>query len=135
LEEFSTLNPRVLWGDRFFLVVLCHLFCNNIPVYLLSFIKFSKWAIKALNTHLANCLWNDSEGNHTYHLANWENVSMPKEFGGLGVPNLRDLNLCLLDSWLKRYNLDDNKLWKELLDFKYNTCNPNIFYSKDVGAS
>jgi hypothetical protein len=60
---------------------------------------------------------------------------MPKEFGGLGVPNLRDLNLCLLDSWLKRYNLDDNKLWKELLDFKYNTCNPNIFYSKDVGAS
>ena len=42
----------------------------SIPVYLLSFIKFPKWAIKALNTHLANCFWNDSEGNHKYHLAN-----------------------------------------------------------------
>ena len=65
----------------------------SIPVYLLSFIKFPKWAIKALNTHLANCLWNDSEGNHKYHLANWDSISMPKDFGGLGVPNIRDLNL------------------------------------------
>ena len=24
------------------------------------------------------------------HLANWESVSMAKDFGGLGVPNLRD---------------------------------------------
>ena len=62
-------------------------------MYLLSFIKFPKWAIKALNTHLANCLWNDSEGNHRYHLANWESISMPKDFGGLGVPNIRDLKL------------------------------------------
>ena len=107
----------------------------SIPVYLLSFIKFPKWAIKALNTHLANCFWNDSEGNHKYHLANWESISMPKEYGGLGIPSLRDLNICLLSSWLKRYNLTDTKLWKALLDFKYNTSKPNIFCCKDTGAS
>jgi hypothetical protein len=28
----------------------------SIPVYLLSFVKFPKWAIKILHTHLANCL-------------------------------------------------------------------------------
>ena len=28
----------------------------NIPVYLLSFIKFPKWAIKILNTHMSNYL-------------------------------------------------------------------------------
>jgi hypothetical protein len=37
---------------------------------------------------------------------------MKKEFGGLGIPNIRELNLCLLDSWLRRYSLDDNKIWK-----------------------
>src|SRR6185312_11185234 len=46
-----------------------------------------------------------------------------------------ELNICLLGSWLKRYSCTDSKLWKTLLDFKYNTCKPNIFSSKDAGAS
>ena len=60
---------------------------------------------------------------------------MLKEFGGLGVPNLRDLNICLLASWVKRYSLDENKLWKQLIDHKYNTDRPNIFYSNTTGSS
>jgi hypothetical protein len=107
----------------------------SIPVYLLSFIKFPKWAIKIINTHMSNYLWNDSVECHKYHLANWELVSMKKEYGGLGLPNLRDLNISLLASWLKRYKTDKDKLWKELIDFKYNTANPNIFQSSTVGAS
>lgn len=107
----------------------------SIPVYLLSFIQFPKWAIKLLNTQLGNYLWNDTVENHKYHLANWELVSMRKEYGGLGLPNLRDLNISLLASWLKRFKKDDDKLWKELIDFKYNTANPNIFQTNTVGAS
>jgi hypothetical protein len=103
----------------------------SIPVYLLSFIKFPKWAIKILNSHMSNCLWNDSEGNHKYHLVNWDNVSMCKEYGGLGIPNLRDLNICLLASWIKRYQADNGKLWKEVIDVKYRTDKPNIFYTND----
>jgi hypothetical protein len=60
---------------------------------------------------------------------------MCKEHGGLGLPNLRDLNISLLASWIRRYNLDKEKLWKELLDFKYDTANPNIFLSSTIGAS
>jgi hypothetical protein len=80
---------------------------------------------------MSNCLWNDSEGNHKYHLVNWDNVSMCKEYGGLGIPNLRDLNICLLASWIKRYQADNGKLWKEVIDFKYRTDKPNIFYTND----
>jgi hypothetical protein len=107
----------------------------SIPIYLLSFIKFPKWAIQILNSHFANCLWNDSEGNHKYHLANWETVSMAKEFGGMGVPSIRDLNVCLLGSWLKRYQRDSGKLWRDVLDFKYNTAPPNIFYPSTANSS
>lgn len=60
---------------------------------------------------------------------------MCKEYGGPGIPSLRDLNIRLLASWLKRYNFDGDKLWRELLDFKYDTKNPNIFPSKTVGTS
>jgi hypothetical protein len=42
----------------------------SIPLYLLSFIKFPMWAIKILNSHLCNYLWNDSVDNHKFHLAN-----------------------------------------------------------------
>ena len=82
----------------------------SIPVYLLSFIKFPEWAIKILNTHMGNYLWNDSVENHKYHLANWELVSMCKEHGGLGLTSLRDLNISLLASWFKRYNLNKEAL-------------------------
>jgi hypothetical protein len=42
----------------------------SIPIYLLSLFKFPKWALKLINTQLANCLWNDEEENNKIHLAN-----------------------------------------------------------------
>ena len=51
-------------------VVLIKSCLSSIPAYLLSFIKFPKWAIKMLNTHMGNFLWDDSENKHRYHLAN-----------------------------------------------------------------
>jgi hypothetical protein len=94
-------------SSRLTLVKTC---LASVPVYLLSFLKFPKWAIRPLESHMAHCLWNNDSDSHKYHLANWQLVSMRKEFGGLGVPNLRDLNICLLGSWLKRYCSDSEKI-------------------------
>jgi hypothetical protein len=55
---------------------------------MLSFFQFPKWALSLLDTQLANFLWNDEEGNHKIHLANWPSVCMKKEFAGMGIPNL-----------------------------------------------
>jgi hypothetical protein len=70
--------------------------------------------------------WNDEEGNHKIHLANWPSICMEKDFGGMGIPNLQDLNLCLIGSWIKRYIQGEGALWKRVIDAKYNTRNPNI---------
>jgi hypothetical protein len=48
---------------------------------------------------------------------------------------LRELNLCLLGSWIKRYSINDGKIWKMLVDAKYNTYNPNIFACREAGSS
>jgi hypothetical protein len=82
----------------------------SIPLYLLSVIKFPKWAITVINSQMAHCLWDNYEDHHRYHLANWGLVSQKKEYGGLGIPNLAEMNMCLLASWVKSYHLDDNKL-------------------------
>jgi hypothetical protein len=82
----------------------------SIPIYLLSFFKFPKWAIKMIESQMANCLWNDDKDCHRYHLAGWQHVNMEKDFGGFGIPNLRELNICLLASWVRRYFVYNGKI-------------------------
>lgn len=99
------------YSGRLILIKTC---LASIPVYLMSFIKFPKWAISLINSQMSHCLWNKNEQNNSFHLPSWPSVTM-KEYGGLGIPDLRQLNLCLLGSWIKRYNEDGGKLWKELI--------------------
>ena len=66
----------------------------SIPIYLLSFFKFPKWAIDMINSQMANCLWNDSEGHRKLHLASRKKVCPKNDFGGLGIPNLQEVNTC-----------------------------------------
>jgi hypothetical protein len=88
----------------------------SIPIYMLSFFIFPKWALKLINTQLANCLWSDEDGNRKINLANWPSICMKREFGGLGIPNLKDLNLCLLGSWIKRYIRAEGSIWKKIVE-------------------
>jgi hypothetical protein len=108
IKRMAGWRGRLLaYSSRLELIKSC---LASIPIYLLSVLKFPKWAIKLVESQMANCLWNDDNGCHKYHLASWQHVTMEKEFGGLGVPNLRELNMCLLGSWVRRYSLDKDKL-------------------------
>ena len=82
-------------ADRIDLIKTC---LASVPVYLMSFFKFPKWALYLINSHMVVRLWNDYEGHGKIHLANWHLVSMKKEFGGLAIPNVKDLNMTLLGS-------------------------------------
>jgi hypothetical protein len=84
----------------------------SIPIYLLSYFKFLRWVVDLINSHMANCFWDDYEGHKKLHLANWHMIYMEKEYGGLGVPNIKDLNLCLLGSWVKRYIHEERNIWR-----------------------
>jgi hypothetical protein len=133
------LKKAVGWRGRLLAnssrLVLIRSFLASIPVYLLSFIKFPKWAVRLLESQMAHYLWNDGDNVHKYHLASWKQVAMKKEYEGLGIPDLRELNLCFLGSWIRKYFVDKNKIWRHLVDFKYKTNNPNVLHCKDLGAS
>jgi hypothetical protein len=76
-------------------------------------------------------MWNDEEGHKKIHLANWPSICMKKDYGGLGIPNLQDLNVCLIGSWIRRYIDGEGSLWKRVVDAKYNTKGP-IFYAVKI---
>jgi hypothetical protein len=133
VKHIAGWRSRLLaYNRRLMLIKTC---LASVLGYLLSFIKFPKWASKLIESNMAHCLWNNNEDYHKYHLANWQLVSMEKEYGGLGVPSIRELNLCLLGSWVKRYSIDKEKIWKMLIDFKYNASDPNIFTCSSNGVS
>jgi hypothetical protein len=56
----------LVYSSRLVLIKSC---LTNLPIYLLCFIKFSKWAVKLIESQMAHCLWNDGENTHKYHLA------------------------------------------------------------------
>jgi hypothetical protein len=98
------------YGARLTLIKSCP---ASIPIYLLSVIKFPAWAIEAMNSHMAHCLWDNYDGHKKYHLANWGLVTLKKEYGGLGIPNLRDLNIYML------VGLQDNEIqfgWSQAVE-------------------
>jgi hypothetical protein len=84
---------------------------------------------------MGHFLWDNNEDHHKYHLANWQVVAQKKEVGGLGVPDLRSLNLALLCSWIFRYHLNSNSIWKLIVDFKYRNDKPNMLCCPNVGTS
>jgi hypothetical protein len=142
-EDLQTLIEKIIkriagWrgklltqAGRLLLIKTC---LASIPVYLLSLFKFPRREIDLINSHMANCFWDDYEGHKKLHLANWHLICMKKQYGGLGVPCLKDLNLFLLGSWVKRFIRDEGKLWKNLVEKKY-CSHGNIFYADNRHAS
>lgn len=54
------------YGGRLVLLKAC---LSNIPIYLLSIIKFPKWAVDMINSQLAHFFWDNTGEKHRYHLA------------------------------------------------------------------
>jgi hypothetical protein len=47
----------------------------SILIYLMSMIRFPKWDIEAINSQMSKFFWDDLEGNHKYHLSNWQSLT------------------------------------------------------------
>jgi hypothetical protein len=65
-------------GARLVLLRAC---LASIPIYLMSLIRFPKWAIESINSHMT-IFWDDNEDKHKYHLSNWQSLAQRKEGGG-----------------------------------------------------
>ena len=106
------LGRHLSYRGKLILLTTC---IASIPTYLMSIMKFPKWAIDAITSQMAHFFWGNVGDNHKYHLAKWGMVSQRKEWGGLGVPNLREFNMSLLAAWSKRFFDDRDSDWKKLL--------------------
>ena len=90
-----------------------------IPTYPLSCLPLPKLLQHKIEAKLRNFLWNDCENSNKLALVKWDQISKPKEFGGLGIKNLQFQNKALGAKLVWRlYNERDQK-WAKILFNKY----------------
>ncbi|XP_024630578.1 uncharacterized protein [Medicago truncatula] len=52
----------------------------------------------------------------------WKSVCQQKKNGGMGIKDVRVMNVCLLAKWRWRLLDEENALWKDVLEEKYGPC-------------
>lgn len=87
---------------------------SSVPLYMLSFYELPKGVQKRQDFFRVKFLWQDDQGVKKYHLVNWPTVCLPKDQGGLGVLDLRKMNMALLGKWLWRLETEQG-IWQDVL--------------------
>ena len=104
-------------GGRF---ILTNSSLSSIPTYLMGIYLLHEGTHKAMDTIRSSFFWRGDSDRAKYHMIKWENVCLPKDFGGLGIINTWVMNESLLLKWVWRLlqNSRDDKCC-QLLRAKY----------------
>ncbi|KAL4558890.1 hypothetical protein LXL04_037094 [Taraxacum kok-saghyz] len=84
---------------------------GNMGNYWLALFPIPKSTAKKLEALRRNFFWGYTSEEQSINWVNWESVCLKKEFGGLGIIALIDINLALLDKWVWRFKTEQNALW------------------------
>lgn len=89
---------------------------STILIYLTSFYELPHWVIQRIDSMRCNYLWRGGrEGSKGYHLVNWKRACKKKEYGVLGVMNLRDMNRALLCKWWWKLYSHSSAKWTSFI--------------------
>lgn len=101
-------------------LVLLNLVLRNNPIFYLSFMKLPIMVWKEVVDLRKDFLW----GAGTLVVkkipwVRWSDICKPKSGGGLGVRDLRVVNISLLGKWRWRHLTSGNSFWRQFLVSKY----------------
>ncbi|GAU43110.1 hypothetical protein TSUD_373050 [Trifolium subterraneum] len=109
-------NKHISFGGR---IVMLNAVLNAIPIFYLSLLKMPVNVWKQVVRLQRVFLWGGVKGGNKIKWVKWSVVCRAKNKGGLGVRDVRIVNLSLLAKWRWRLLLPGRPLWKEILVAKY----------------
>jgi hypothetical protein len=110
-------NNHISLGGR---LVLINSVLNSIPIYFMSLMKMPAQVIKKVTRIQREFLWGGVKGGRKLCWVKWKVVCQPKCKGGLGVRDIKAVNLSLLMKWRWRLlNSEVFGIWKDVLVAKY----------------
>lgn len=93
---------------------------SNLPIYFMSLYPIPQGVIDKIISIQRRFLWNGQVDHKAQAMVRWELVQLPKILGGLNVTNLLNRNLGLLYKWLWRFFQEQDSLWRQVIQAKYN---------------
>jgi len=124
-----TIEQIGCWGNKFVSlggkVVLLNSVLNAIPIFYLSVMKMPISVWKRIVRLQRGFLWGGIKRRKSIPWVSWLVVCKPKREGGLGVRDLRQVNLALLAKWRWRYLTGEGGLWREIIHARYGGCHPS----------
>ena len=83
-------------GGRLVLINSC---LSNLPIYAMSMYWLPVSTLTKMDSVRKRFFWQGGSMKKKYHLVKWTKITKPKEKGGLGVKDLRKMNISLLCKW------------------------------------
>ena len=100
-------------------LILTNSSLSSMPTYLMGMFKLQKGVHKKMDTIRSQFFWRGDCDKFKYHMINWENVCLPKDFGGAGIVNTRILNDAFLVKWARLYRDEEDDICCQFLRAKY----------------
>ncbi|CAN6249384.1 unnamed protein product [Urochloa humidicola] len=113
LEGWKVSNLSL--GGRLVLINSC---LSSIPTYCMSMFLLPKTILKRMDSTRKRFFWQGTGTKRKYYLVKWSKVTLPKRKGGLGIKDLRKLNISLLSKWWWKIESGEG-LWQEIVQKKY----------------
>jgi hypothetical protein len=87
------------------------------PIYQMSIYLLPKTVVYKLDKIRRAFFWQGGT-EKKYHLIRWVKICKSKKRGGLGIKDIRKMNLSLLCKWLWKIDSEEG-LWQQIVKFKY----------------
>jgi hypothetical protein len=111
------------WQNRFVSLggrlILINSVLAAIPLFYLSYLKMPTKVWRKIVMIQRKFLWGGSSNKAKLAWVKWVDVCRSKEDGGLGIRNLRLVNISLLTKWRWRLMTSQDTLWGLVLKAKY----------------
>jgi len=90
-----------------------------LPLFYLSFFKAPVCVCNTVKRIQAKFLWGYGHDSMKITWVTWENICNPTQVGRLGIKNIAKFNVALLAKCKYRIRLDEEGLWKEVVQSRY----------------
>ncbi|WJX46635.1 beta-amyrin 28-monooxygenase [Trifolium repens] len=109
-------NKYVSLGGR---IVLINAVLSSIPIFFLSYMKLPVKVWREVVKIQRNFLWGGLSLKRRISWVKWEDICRSKKEGGLGIRDLRVVNLSLLAKWRWKLLTNEDEVWKNVMVAKY----------------
>jgi hypothetical protein len=108
-------SASLSYGGKLILLNAC---LSSTPTYAMSMYLLPKTLVKKMDRTRKKFFWQGNSVKKKYYLVKWSVIERPKRKGGLGVKDLRRMNISLLCKWWWKIENEEG-LWQEIVRKKY----------------